>query len=178
MTPRPLGKARTQFFEFADSRNPLRLCTGSTLERFTLAYEVYGRMSVDRSNVVLVFHAMTGSQHAAGLNTRVPGLDGRWTEEIHHGWWSDFIGPGRAIDTRKYCVICANYLGGCYGSTGPASLNPATGTPWGSSFPAIRMTDIVESQMRLLDRPGVTTLHALVGASIGGYLCVLTAAPP
>lgn len=176
MTPRSLGTTRTRFFEFSDSGAPLHLSAGPALSRFTLAYEMYGRMNADRSNVVLVFHAMTGSQHAAGVNTHVPGLNGRWTEEIHHGWWDGFIGPGRAIDTRKYCVVCANYLGGCYGSTGPASIDPATGTAWGSRFPMIRMTDIVESQMRLIDHLGVQTLHAAVGASIGGFLCLLTAA--
>jgi homoserine O-acetyltransferase len=176
MTSRALGETRTRFFEFSDARAPLQLCAGASLERFTLAYEMYGRMNSDRSNVVLVFHAMTGGQHAAGVNTHVPGVDGRWTEELHHGWWDGFIGPGRAIDTRKYCVICANYLGGCYGTTGPASINPDTGVPWGSRFPMIRMADIVESQMRLVDHLGVRTLRAIVGASIGGFLCLLTAA--
>jgi len=75
----------------------------------------------------------------------VPGLNGRWTAELHEGWWDAFIGPGKALDTRKFCVICANYLGGCYGSTGPASINPQTGKPWGRTFPVLRSIDIVES---------------------------------
>jgi homoserine O-acetyltransferase len=173
---RSLGKVRTQFFEFHNPKKPLGLRVGPALERFTLAYEMYGRMNADCSNVILLFHAMTGTQHAAGLNPDVPGLDGRWTPELHEGWWNGFIGPGKALDTRKYCVLCANYLGGCYGSTGPASLNPKTGQPWGPSFPVLRMIDIVESQMRLLDFLGVKTLHAVIGASIGGYLGLLTAA--
>jgi len=173
---RSLGKVRTQFFEFHNPKKPLRLRVGPALERFTLAYEMYGRMNADRSNVILLFHAMTGTQHAAGLNPDVPGLNGRWTAELHEGWWNGFIGPGKALDTRKYCVVCANYLGGCYGSTGPASLNPRTNQPWGPTFPVLRMIDIVESQMRLLDSLGVKTLHAVIGASIGGYLCLLTAA--
>jgi homoserine O-acetyltransferase len=172
---RSLGKVRTQFFEFRNPKNPLRLRVGPPLHQFTLAYEMYGRMNADRSNVILLFHAMTGTQHAAGTNSAVPGLDGRWTAELHEGWWNGFIGPGKALDTRKYCVICANYLGGCYGSTGPASINPRTGLPWGPCFPVLRMIDIVESQMRLLDSLGVKTLHAVVGASIGGFLCLLTA---
>jgi homoserine O-acetyltransferase len=170
-----IGQVRTQFFEFSDAKKPLRLRVGAKLKQFTLAYETYGRMNADRSNVILVFHAMTGSQHAAGVNRLVPGLDGRWTTENHEGWWDGFIGPGKALDTRKFCVICANYLGGCYGSTGPATINPDTGKAWGPSFPVLRMSDIVESQIRLLDYLGVKQLHAVIGASVGGYLCQLLA---
>lgn len=172
---RAIGKVRTQFFEFHDPENPLELRVGNTLERFTLAYEMYGRMNGDRSNVILVFHAMTGSQHAAGVNPHVPGLNVCWTEECQQGWWDGFIGPGKALDTRKFCVLCINYLGGCYGSTGPSSVNPATGRPWGASFPVLRMSDIVDSQVKLLDHLGIGKLHAVIGASIGGYLCLTLA---
>lgn len=172
---RSIGKVRTQFFEFNNPKKPLKLRVGGTLPRFTLAYEMYGRLNADRSNAILLYHAMTGSQHAAGVNTRVPGLDSRWTDELHEGWWEGFIGPGKALDTRKCCVICANYLGGCYGSTGPVSINPATGKRWGPAFPVLRMSDIVDSQMKLLDFLGVKTLHAVAGASIGGFLSLLTA---
>lgn len=172
---RSIGKVRTQFCEFNNPKQPLSLRVGGKLSRFTLAYETYGRMNADRSNVILLYHAMTGSQHAAGSNLRVPGLDGRWTDEVQLGWWDGFIGPGKALDTRKYCVICANYLGGCYGSTGPASIDPATGKPWGPAFPVLRMSDLVDAQMRLLDHLGVEKLHAVIGASIGGFLCLLTA---
>jgi homoserine O-acetyltransferase/O-succinyltransferase len=174
-TSRSIGKVATRFFEFNNPRKPLQLRVGGKLSRFTLAYEMYGRMNADKSNVILVFHAMTGSQHAAGLNRDVPGLDGRWTEELREGWWDAFIGPGKALDTRKFCVICANYLGGCYGSTGPASINPQTGKPWGRTFPVLRIIDIVESQLKLLDALGVKKLHAVVGGSIGGYLSLLLA---
>jgi homoserine O-acetyltransferase/O-succinyltransferase len=173
--PGNIGKVKTQFVEFNDPKRPLKLGVGAKLKRFTLAYEMYGRMNADRSNVILVFHAMTGSQHAAGTNTHVPGVDGRWSDEMHEGWWDGFIGPGKALDTRKFCVICANYLGGCYGSTGPASINPDTEKPWGPSFPVLRMSDIVASQIRLLDHLGVEQLHAVVGASLGGFLCQLLA---
>ena len=172
---RSFGKVRTRFFEFDDPQAPLQLRVGGALDRFTLAYEMYGRPNADRSNVILLYHAMTGSQHAAGLNASVAGLDGRWTDEVHEGWWDGFIGPGKALDTRKFCVVCANYLGGCYGSTGPASRNPATGKPWGPAFPVLRMSDIVDSQMKLLDFLGVKRLHAVIGASIGGFLALLTA---
>ena len=113
-----VGRVSTRFFEHKGP--PFALRCGAVLDRFTLAYETYGKLNASRSNAVLVFHAMTGSQHAAGTNTDVPGLDGRWTDEMSVGWWDDFIGPGKALDTRKFFVICANYLGGCYGSTGPS----------------------------------------------------------
>ncbi|MFO0960677.1 MAG: homoserine O-acetyltransferase [Isosphaeraceae bacterium] len=173
--PQMTPTAETRFFEFRDPDRPLRLMTGPVLDRFTLAYEVYGRLNASRDNAVLLFHAMTGSQHAAGWNPEVPGLGDRWSEELHEGWWDGFVGPGRAIDTDRYCVICANYLGGCYGSTGPASIDKTAGRPWGPAFPVLRMRDIVESQMRLLDHLGIRRLHAAIGASIGGFLCQLTA---
>ena len=165
-----LRKVRTRFFEFNNPKNPLQLRCGTALEQFTLAYETYGELNADRSNVILLFHAMTGSQHAAGVNKSVEGAGDRWTEELHEGWWDTFIGPGKALDTRHFFIICANYLGGCYGSTGPASINPKTGKEWGPAFPVIRMCDIVDSQIRLLDHLGIAKLHAVVGASIGGFL--------
>jgi homoserine O-acetyltransferase len=172
---RSIGEVRTRFFDFHDEANPLRLRVGPPLPRFRIAYEMYGTPNEDRSNVILVYHAMTGSQHAAGVNTKVEGVDDRWTEEVHLGWWDDFIGPGKALDTDRFCVVCANYLGGCYGSTGPSSINPDTGKPWGSSFPVLRMSDIVDAQMKLLDHLGVNRLHAVIGASIGGFLALATA---
>ena len=168
--PQDEAKVATRFFKFHDLENPLRLRCGTALEQFTLAYETYGKLNADKSNAILLFHAMTGSQHAAGINECVPGINGRWTEELHMGWWDEFIGPGKALDTNRFFVICANYLGGCYGSTGPASINPKTGVEWGSSFPALRISDIVDSQILLLDHFGIKRLQAVVGASIGGFL--------
>ncbi len=165
---RSLGRVRTRFFHSKGKPFPLRC--GASLDGFTLAYETYGKLNASRSNAILVFHAMTGSQHAAGINTSVPGLDGRWTEDMHVGWWEDFIGPGKALDTRKFFVICANYLGGCYGSTGPVSKKG--NGHWGMDFPVIRVADIVDSQIKLLDHLGINVLHAAIGASIGGYLCL------
>ena len=164
------GQTETRFFSHNNPNTPLRLQCGESLESFVIAYELYGQLNEERSNAILLFHAMTGSQHAAGLNTHVPGLNGHWTEELHRGWWDGFVGPGKALDTSRFAVICANYLGGCYGSTGPASINPATGKPWGSSFPVLRFSDIVDSQVRLLDHLGVQKLHAVVGSSLGGFL--------
>ena len=166
-SPESGGRVETQFYHHAP---PFRLRCGTELPEFTLAYETYGKLNTDKSNAILLFHAMTGSQHAAGINTKVPGLDGRWTEELHIGWWDEFIGPGKALDTNRFFVICANYLGGCYGSTGPASINPNTGREWRASFPVLRMSDIVDSQIALLDFLNISRLHAAVGASIGGFL--------
>lgn len=145
---------------------------GGVLPEFRLAYETYGRLNADRSNAVLVFHAMTGSQHAAGFNPSVPEAGNRWTEDCHQGWWDDFIGPGRAIDTDRYFVVCANHLGGCYGSTGPSSVDPSRGRPYGSRFPALSTTDILASQLLLLESLGISCLHAAIGGSIGGLLAL------
>ena len=122
-----IGKVATRFHTFGSADDPFVTAGGDALPGVTIAYETYGELNADRSNAVVLFHALSGSQHAAGSNSDVPGLDGRWTEELHTGWWDGFIGPGRALDTNKYFIICANYLGGCYGSTGPCSLHPATG---------------------------------------------------
>ena len=160
-----IGVVETRFERFEE---PLELECGDTLSEFTLAWEQYGELNGARDNVVLLFHALTGSHHAAGTNHGVHGLGDAWTDEMVLGWWHDFIGPGRAIDTNRFCVICVNYIGGCYGSTGPLEVNPATGRPWGPSFPRVRFSDSVRAAMRLLDRLGVDVLHAGVGPSTGG----------
>lgn len=154
---------------------PVRLQGGETLGEVTLAYELYGDINWAGDNVVLVFHALTGSQHAAGFNQAVPGVGERWTDEMRTGWWDGFIGPRRAVDTERLAVLCVNYLGGCYGSTGPASIDPATGRPYGSAFPKVTLTDIVDSQVRLLDDLGIGRLRAAVGGSVGGMMCAALA---
>ena len=167
---KPTEIYETQYFHFDDPERPLELRCGEKMPAFTLAYEVYGEMNAAKDNVILLFHALSGSQHAAGLNESVEGLSVKWTKECQYGWWDDFIGSGKAFDTDKFCVICANYIGGCYGSTGPASTNPATGKPYGSAFPRISVADVVDSQVRLLDHLGVEKLHTAVGASLGGLM--------
>jgi len=164
-----VGPTESQFHTFEE---PLRLCSGDELGPITLAYETYGELSAERDNAILVFHALSGSQHAAGHNRCVPGTDGRWTSECQDGWWDGFIGPGKAVDTRRFFVVCINYLGGCYGSTGPSSIDAKTGRPYGSSFPRITLSDIVDSQVRLLDVLGIKRLHAVIGASLGGMMCL------
>ncbi len=106
------------------------------------------------------------------MNTAIEGVGARWTEDVHLGWWDLFIGPGKALDTDRYFVICANYLGGCYGSSGPLSINPATGMPYGRDFPPVLSSDIVRSQAALLDHLGIRALHAIIGASVGGLLAI------
>jgi homoserine O-acetyltransferase/O-succinyltransferase len=167
-----VGTVSTRFLTFGSADEPFVTADGGALSSVTIAYEAYGELNATRSNAILLFHALSGSQHAAGTNTAVPGTDGRWTEENHHGWWDGFIGPGRALDTSKYFVICANYLGSCYGSTGPASLDPSTGKPYGSRFPRVSIHDIVRSQIPVLEHLGIEKLHAVVGASLGG-MCAL-----
>jgi homoserine O-acetyltransferase/O-succinyltransferase len=163
-----VGKVSTRFASITDLAGPFTFASGQTVEDVTLAYETYGELDADRSNAILLFHALSGSQHAAGVNAEVPGTDDRWTADCHHGWWDAYIGPGRALDTDRFFVICANYVGGCYGSTGPASVNPATGKPWAAAFPHISVGDIVRSQARLLDALGIERLHAVIGPSTGG----------
>jgi len=166
-----VSETRTQFVTFEEER-PFRLREGGELPSVTLSYETWGRLNEDRSNAILVFHALSGSQHASGTNTTDPRSGGLWSEEMHHGWWDEMVGPGKAIDTDEYFVICANFVGGCYGSTGPASPAP-DGKPWGSRFPHVTTVDQVEFQLRLLDHLGIETLHAAAGPSVGA-LCAHT----
>lgn len=167
-----VGTVETRFFDYGNQVEPIKLKSGEQLSEVTLAYEMYGELNPERDNAILIFHALTGSQHAAGLNPSVPGVGDSWTEECQSGWWDRFIGPGRALDTDRFAVICVNYLGGCYGSTGPSSLSPASGQPYGSSFPDVGFCDIVDSQIRLLDHLGIECLHAVTGASVGGVMCL------
>lgn len=167
-----VGVVETQFFTHTAADGPVDWHCAGGLDEFTLAYETYGTLNAEASNAVLVFHALTGSQHAAGFNDHVPGVGDLWQPEYHTGWWEDFIGPGRAFDTDEFFVICANYLGGCYGSTGPSSIDPATGAPYGSTFPDVCFADMVDAQMRLLDHLGIHRLKAVTGGSTGGIMAV------
>jgi len=168
-----IGEVSTQFFDFTDDLLPFKLRSGEELDAVRVAYETYGALSKNGDNAVLLFHALTGSQHAAGFNAAVDGVGGLWTNECQTGWWNDFIGSGKALDTDDLFVICANFLGGCYGSSGPTSARP--GAPdeiYGADFPHVSVSDMVDSQVALLDHLGVQTLHAVVGASIGALMCV------
>ncbi|HZJ10854.1 MAG TPA: homoserine O-acetyltransferase, partial [Trueperaceae bacterium] len=149
---------RPRVIDVATPDDPLRLQLGGVLPRVAAAFEEYGERNAAGDNTVLVCHALTGSAHAAGRNER---------EEVP-GWWDPLIGPGKAIDTERFHVVCANVLGGCYGTTGPSSLEPDSGHKYAMSFPRYTVRDMVEAQKRLLDRLGVTSLRAVIGGSMGG----------
>ncbi len=170
-------EARTQFFTYgADKESRLALHDGQDFGPVTLAYETYGELNANKDNAILVFHALTGSQHLAGFNPDVPGTGKKWNEECQTGWWDDFVGPGKMVDTNRFFVVCANYLGGCYGSTGPSSINPETGKEYGGDFPHISFSDIVDSQLPLFSKLGIETFHATIGSSLGGMLAMNFAA--
>ncbi|MDA3923638.1 MAG: homoserine O-acetyltransferase [Kiritimatiellae bacterium] len=154
-----LGIAETQIIKLTLPQEGFQLEKGGTLHEIDVAYESYGTINNGKDNVVLICHALTGDAHAAGSSAN---------SEEPDGWWDDMIGPGKGIDTNIHQVICTNILGGCKGTTGPASVNPETGKAYGSSFPKITVADIVEVQRLLLQQLGITKLAALVGGSFGG----------
>src|SRR6202047_5176881 len=137
---------------------PLPLDCGIDLAPFQIAYQTYGELNADRSNAILVCHALTLDQHVANVHP----LTGK------PGWWEIMVGPGRPLDTDKYFIICSNVIGGCMGSDGPDSPNPATGKLWGLDFPVITIPDMVRAQTMLLDRLGIDTLFSGGGGSVGG----------
>ena len=143
---------------FSES-SPLDMDCGKRLSRVTVAYETYGELNAAADNAILVCHALTGSAHAAGLLSDDP---------KSAGWWDSFIGEGKALDTRKFFVICSNFLGGCYGTTGSVSINPQTGSPYGMSFPQMTVRDMVRVQKALIDYLGVKSLCTVIGGSLGG----------
>lgn len=136
----------------------LQLDSGAVLEHWQIAYQTYGELNAARSNAVLVCHALTGDQYVASRNP----VTGKG------GWWTAMIGPGKPIDTDRFFVICANVLGGCMGTTGPASTNPETGKPWGLSFPMVTIRDMVRAQAHLVDSLGIDSLFCVAGGSMGG----------
>ncbi|MEY2421191.1 MAG: homoserine O-acetyltransferase/O-succinyltransferase [Acidimicrobiaceae bacterium] len=149
-----------QFLSIAADR-PFVLEGGGALRDISLAYETWGTLAADRSNAVLVCHALTGDSHAAG-----PAIEGHATP----GWWDGLIGPGKALDTDKYFVVCANVLGGCQGTTGPASAHPGDGRPYASRFPVVSIRDWVRTQAALADHLGIETWLTALGGSMGGMM--------
>ena len=137
----------------------LTLKSGAFLPQFDLVYETYGKLNADQSNAVLICHALSGTHHVAGKYS---------ADDKYPGWWDNLIGPGKPLDTNKFFVIGVNNLGGCHGSTGPSSINPANGQPWGAKFPVLTVEDWVASQAMLADYLGIKQLAAVVGGSLGG----------
>lgn len=150
---------------------PFALENGEVIPQVQLAYEAYGTPAPDGDNVILLFHALTGSQHAYGWNDCVPDIGTLWQPENYEGWWNSIIGSGKPLDTDKYYIICANYLGSCYGSTGPASPHPLDGKPWGSRFPHVTVRDQARLLAYLLDTMEIDRV-SLVGPSIGGLVAL------
>ena len=159
--PHSVGIVKTQTAFFDET---LVLSSGSELKYFTLAYETYGKLNLERTNAILICHALSGNAHVAGYHT----------EDANEkpGWWDDAVGPGKMFDTDRFFVICSNVLGGCSGSTGPASPHPDDGKPYGLRFPVVTIQDMVKAQTRLVDRLGVKRLFAVAGASMGGMQAV------
>ena len=155
-----VGIVETKYFTFAEPPNEMELECGRKLGPITLAYEAYGELSESKDNVILIVHALSGDAHAAGYSSA--------DEEKPSGWWDIMIGPGRAFDTTKYHIICSNIIGGCKGSTGPSSIDPQTGKPYGLSFPVVTIKDMVNTQKALMDHLGIDKLLCVVGGSMGG----------
>jgi len=153
-----VGLVQTNYFHFALPPNELILEGGEKLGPITVAYETYGKLNDQRSNAILILHALSGDAHAAGFHRR----------EENPGWWNNMIGPGRAFDTNRYFIICSNVLGGCRGTTGPSSINPKTGKKYGLDFPIISISDMVNVQKHLIDHLEIDQLLSVAGGSMGG----------
>jgi len=155
-----LREVKLEYFAFADKGKKMPLDSGQELGPITLAYETYGQLNKEKSNAILIVHALSGDAHAAGF----------YKGETKPGWWDNMIGPGKAFDTDKYFVICSNVMGGCRGSTGPSSDNPETGKPFALDFPMITIKDMVRAQKNLVDYLGIDKLLSVAGGSMGGML--------
>ena len=163
MSPRSLvkstvGTVETRYFTFGNPPEELDLESGEKLGPITLAYETYGKLNREKSNAILVLHALSGDAHVAGLHRG----------ETSPGWWDEMVGPGKAFDTDKYFIVCSNVIGGCRGSTGPSSDNPKTRKPYGLEFPMVTVGDMVDAQRHLVDHLGIDKLLSVAGGSMGG----------
>lgn len=155
----PIALVEKKFFTFGAPPNQLILESGASLGPITVAYETWGSLNAEGNNVILITHALSGDSHVAG----------RYGEKDRKpGWWDTMVGPGKAIDTDTYFVICSNILGGCKGTTGPCSINPATDRPYGLTFPVVTIGDMVKVQKVLLDHLGIRSLLSVIGGSVGG----------
>ncbi len=153
-----VGIVKTEHFTFAFPPDTFLLESGERLGPVTIAYETYGSLNRDKSNAILICHALSGDAHAAGFHQG----------DDKPGWWNNMIGPGKAFDTNRYFIICSNVLGGCKGSTGPSSINPQNSRSYGLDFPIISIKDMVNAQWRLIDHLGIDILLSVAGGSMGG----------
>ncbi len=154
-----VGLVEKKYFTFAEPPDTMILESNARLGPITIAYETLGKLNADRSNVILILHALSGDSHVAGYYSE---------SDQKPGWWEIMVGPGKGIDTDKYFVICSNIISSCMGSTGPASINPGTGNPYGFDFPVVTIGDMVKCQKALLDHLGIKKILSVVGGSIGG----------
>ncbi len=154
-----VGLVEKKFFEFARPPELMPLESGVRFGPITIAYETLGQLNEARSNAILILHALSGDSHVAGYYSK---------DDKKPGWWDIMVGPGKAIDTDRYFVICSNVLGGCMGSTGPSSINPRSGRPYGLDFPVVTIGDMVRAQKALIDHLGIEQLLAVIGGSLGG----------
>lgn len=150
---------KTEHYTFAEPPNEMILASGRTLGPITLAYETYGRLNREGNNAILILHALSGTAHAAGFHS---------PDDKYPGWWNNYIGPGKAFDTNKYYVVSINVIGGCNGSTGPATINPETGKEYGLDFPMVTIQDMVQAQKYLVNHLGINKLLSVSGGSMGG----------
>jgi len=155
-----VGLVNEQRFTIASDDDPMVLESGETLAPVDIVYETYGTPNKDRSNAILILHALSGDAHAAGYHD---------PHDSRTGWWDGMIGPGKAFDTQKFWVICSNIISGCKGTTGPCSINPKTGKPYGIDFPIITVGDMVDAQKRLIDHLEIACLYSMAGGSMGGF---------
>lgn len=155
-----VGVVKSKTFTFADGSEPFVLDSGLNISPVSLAYETYGELNDERSNAIMIFHALSGDAHVAGYNSK---------SESKPGWWESAVGPGKMFDTDRYFVICSNVIGGCRGSTGPGSIDSITGKPYALRFPMVTIGDMVRAQVALLDHLGIDTVLAAVGGSMGGF---------
>ena len=154
-----VGIVEMKLFTFAEPPDEMVLESGARVGPLTLAYETCGTLNEDKSNVILILHALSGDSHVAGYYT---------PKDEKPGWWDNMVGPGKGIDTDKYFIVCSNIIGSCMGSSGPCTINPKTVLPYGLDFPVVTIGDMVEAQKALIDHLGITKLLAVVGGSIGG----------
>ncbi len=154
-----VGIVEKKLYTFAEPPHEMKLESGAKLGPLTLAYETYGTLNADKSNLVLILHALSGDSHVAGYYA---------PEDDKPGWWDNMVGPGKGIDTNKYFVVCSNIIGSCMGSTGPCTINPETVLPYGLDFPVVTIGDMVKAQKALIDHLEISKILAVVGGSIGG----------
>lgn len=166
-SPASVGWTEARSLRVIEEGDTLKLEKGGEVGPVDVEFETYGELSPAKDNVVLICHALSGDAHVAGWDKQALAV-GRHYRTKHPGWWDTVIGPGKAIDTRKYFVVCSNCLGSCYGTTGPASIDPRSGKPYAMSFPVVTVSDWVKVQALLLEKLGIERVHCVIGGSLGG----------